>query len=35
MSERRWVAIALILLFLAALILCGWIWQNNIHLPIF
>jgi hypothetical protein len=33
---KRWgVFLVIVLLAMAALICCGWIWQNNIRLPIF
>jgi hypothetical protein len=35
-TMRRWgVFLLIVLLVLMALIFCGWVWQNNIRLPIF
>jgi len=33
--KDRWPVVALILVLLVLLVLCAWVWQNSIRLPIF
>lgn len=32
---RRWGCIVLLVALVALVLFCGWVWQNNIRLPIF
>jgi hypothetical protein len=35
MKRSTWLMVVIVLAAVALLVMCGWIWQNNLVLPIF